>query len=95
MAKPPPYGQKRDGHPHLRERRAFGHPTPTGGCLHGQRRGETPLAIPHLRAGAYMAKEGVGSASLFGHPLRAGAYMAKGGRDGPDGQTPPFGPLAK
>jgi hypothetical protein len=75
MAKPPPYGQKRDGHPHLRERRAFGHPTPTGGCLHGQRRGGERLP-------------------LWPSP-KSGSYMAKGGRDGPDGQTPPFGPLAK
>jgi hypothetical protein len=62
MAKPPPYGQKRDGHPFGQT--PFGPdgqksvwpslwPSPTG-CLHGQREGRTaPLAKGR---GAYMAK---------------------------------------
>jgi hypothetical protein len=35
-----------------------------------------PLAIPHLRTGAYMAKEGV-SPLLWPSPYGEGAYMAK------------------
>jgi hypothetical protein len=60
------------------------------GCLHGQTptlwpkegwpsppTGEAgPLAIPHLRTGAYMAKEGV-SPLLWSSPYGEGAYMAK------------------
>jgi hypothetical protein len=44
-----------------------------------EREGRPPLAIPHLR-GAYMAKEGEGSASLFGHPLGCLHGQREGGR---------------
>jgi len=52
MAKPPPYGQKRDGHPHLRAGRTFGHPKPTGAYMAKEGVGEPfgPYGHP-LRGG--------------------------------------------
>jgi hypothetical protein len=72
---PPPYGQKRDGHPHLRERRAFGHPTPTDGCLHGQRRGGERLPLwPSPKSGSLLGqRRGWGAFGPYGHPPTGGA----------------------